>query len=71
MILLVMVVEMKSGQGKEAVMKYRLEKLVDGNWWEEGTYTEGVFVINLVNAAFFLGRYGSAVDNVRVIILED
>ena len=52
-------------------MKYRLEKLVDGNWWEEGTYTEGVFVINLVNAAFFLGRYGSAVDNVRVIILED
>lgn len=52
-------------------MKYRLEKLVDGEWWEEGTYTEGYFIKHLVNASFKIGRYGSAIDDVRVIIIDE
>ena len=52
-------------------MKYRLEKLIDGEWYEEGTYTEGYFVKHLANASFHLGRYGSVVDDIRVIIIEE
>lgn len=52
-------------------MKYRLEKLVDGEWWEEGTYTEGYFIKHLANAAFSLGKYSDAIEDIRVIILED
>lgn len=52
-------------------MKYRLEKLVDGEWWGEGTYDEGYFIKHLANAAFFLGRNASSVDDIRVIIVEE
>ena len=52
-------------------MKYRLEKLVDGEWWEEGTYDEGYFVKHLASASFNLGRICSAVKDVRVILIEE
>ena len=52
-------------------MKYRLEKLVDGEWWEEGTYNEGYFIKHLATAAFCLGRFASKIDNIRVVIEED
>ena len=52
-------------------MKYRLEKLIDGKWWEEGTYTEGYFVKHLAFAAFNLGRNCSAVEDIRVTLVEE
>lgn len=52
-------------------MKYRLEKLIDGKWWEEGTYTEGYFVKHLAFAAFNLGRNCSAIEDIRVIIADE
>lgn len=52
-------------------MKYRLEKLIEGEWWEEGTYTEGYFIKHLANASFKLGRLSDVVEDVRVIIVEE
>ena len=53
-------------------MKYRLEKLVNGQWYEEGTYPEGNYVEHMVKAAFVLGKYGNYdIEDIRVTVLKD
>lgn len=51
-------------------MKYRLEKLVDGEWWEEGTYSEGKSIEHLASAIWFLAKI-NAVDDMRVIVIDE
>ena len=52
-------------------MKYLLEKRIDGEWWREGVYTEGYFVKHLAFASFNLGRNCSAVEDIRVTLIEE
>lgn len=52
-------------------MKYRLEKLIDGEWYVEGIYTDGNFIAHLANAAFWLGRNSSFVQDIRVKVEEE
>ena len=52
------------------MFEYRLEKLIDGEWYTEGTYTEGYFITHLANAAFNLGKY-SSVEDIRVVIIKN
>ncbi len=48
-------------------VKYRLEKLINGQWYEEGTYEEGYWIKHLVYAAFNLAHYA---EDIRVIVIE-
>jgi len=52
-------------------MAYKLEKLVDGNWYLEGVFVEGTYVKHLAFAAFNLGRNCSAVEDIRVTLVEE
>lgn len=50
-------------------MRVKLEKLIDGEWYVEGVYTTAE---SLANACWFLGRYGSVVEQLRVTeVAED
>lgn len=46
-------------------MKYRLMKLVDGNWYEWGTFSDPV---RLAYASFLLGQSG--IDDIKVEEVE-
>ena len=48
-------------------MSFKLEKYVDGEWCEWGTYES---VDDVTKAAFELGRNAGCVENVRVLIVE-